>query len=80
VRKKNQFLDDQYISQHNEYKVKISGKKMKKKLSILLMLLAGIPVFSQKVMTLRECYEKAYAAAPLTVEKKTYKELWQLRD
>ncbi len=53
---------------------------MKKKLSILLMLLAGIPVFSQKVMTLRECYEKAYAAAPLTVEKKTYKELWQLRD
>ncbi len=53
---------------------------MKKKLLILLMLSTGIPVFSQKVMTLRECYEKAYAAAPLTVEKQTYKELWQLKD
>jgi outer membrane protein TolC len=53
---------------------------MKRKLLILLMLPGAVSVFSQKIITLRECYEKAYAAAPLSSEKKVYADLWQLKD
>jgi len=32
------------------------------------------------MITLKECYEKAYAAAPIAVETKAYAEIWQLKD
>src|SRR4030043_276801 len=53
---------------------------MKKKLLILFIMLAPISAFSQKRMTLKECYEKAYAVAPVTAEKKAYTDIWQLKD
>ncbi|OFY58643.1 MAG: hypothetical protein A2V50_05935 [Bacteroidetes bacterium RBG_19FT_COMBO_42_10] len=43
-------------------------------------MLAPISAFSQKIMTLKECYEKAYAVAPVTAEKKAYTDIWQLKD
>jgi len=53
---------------------------MKRKLLILFILVAPLPVFSQKVMTLKECYEKAYAVAPVSAEKEAYINIWQIRD
>ena len=53
---------------------------MKKKLLILFILLSPATVFSQKVMTLKECYEKAYAVAPSTAEKEAYNNIWQIKD
>jgi len=43
-------------------------------------MLAPISAFSQKIMTLKECYEKAYAVAPVTAEKIAYTDIWQLKD
>jgi len=55
---------------------------MKKKIQILLLFI--IPwisyVNAQKVLTLKECYDKAYAAAPVAGEKETYYNIWQLKD
>ncbi len=53
---------------------------MKKKILILLVLLAPFTIYSQKILTLKECYEKAYAAAPVTAEKKAYSDIWQIKD
>lgn len=53
---------------------------MKKKLLILFMLLAVKSSFSQRILTLKECYEKAYAAAPVAIEKEAYMNIWQLKD
>jgi outer membrane protein TolC len=36
--------------------------------------------FSQKTLTLKECYDKAYAAAPVAAEKEAYSSIWQLKD
>jgi outer membrane protein TolC len=55
---------------------------MKKRILILFILI--IPWISyvkgQKNLTLKECYEKAYTAAPVAGEKKTYADIWQLKD
>jgi len=55
---------------------------MKKKILVLLMLIISLitNVIGQKILTLKECYDMAYAAAPLAGEKDTYKDIWQLRD
>ncbi len=46
-----------------------------------MVLITGLsPSNAQKVVTLRECYEKAYAAAPLSAEKEAYTNIWQLKD
>jgi len=46
-----------------------------------MVLITGLSALNaQKVVTLRECYEKAYATAPLTAEKEAYTEIWQLKD
>ena len=53
---------------------------MKRKSLILFILLMPVAGFSQKTVTLRECYEKAYAAAPVSAEKEAYTSIWQLKD
>jgi len=58
----------------------IYNKYMKMKLLIISILLVPVSVFSQKVVTLQECYEKAYSVAPVAGEKKTYFDIWHLKD
>ncbi|MFH0842084.1 MAG: TolC family protein [Bacteroidota bacterium] len=55
---------------------------MKRSVLILfLVLITGLSALkAQKVLTLKECYEKAYAAAPVTAEKKAYADIWQFKD
>jgi outer membrane protein TolC len=55
---------------------------MKRSVLILfLVLITGLSALeAQKVLTLKECYEKAYATAPVTAEKKAYTDIWQLKD
>jgi outer membrane protein TolC len=53
---------------------------MKRKLLILIVLIGSVPGFSQRIITLGECYEKAYAVAPVAAESKAYTEIWRLRD
>jgi len=53
---------------------------MRRRLLILFILIAPLPVFSQKVMTLKECYEKAYAVAPVSAEKEAFNNIWQIKD
>ena len=49
---------------------------------LFFLLLAFSPVrgVSQRILTLRECYEKAEASAPLASENQTHTGIWQLRD
>jgi outer membrane protein TolC len=53
---------------------------MKRKFLILIILLTPVAGFSQKILTLKECYEKAYTAAPVSAEKDMYTNIWQLKD
>jgi outer membrane protein TolC len=53
---------------------------MKKKILILFVFLAPFTVYSQKILTLKECYEKAYTDAPVTAEKEAYSDIWQIKD
>lgn len=46
----------------------------------LIVLFLPAQAISQKVVTLKECYEKAYAVAPVAAEKDAYREIWQLKD
>jgi outer membrane protein TolC len=48
--------------------------------TISFLLILANKTYSQKILTLRECYEKAYAAAPVTAEKEAYNNIWQLKD
>jgi outer membrane protein TolC len=49
--------------------------------AFILMLLAGITAtYSQKAITLRECYEMASKKTALAGEKDAYSKLWQLKD
>jgi len=34
----------------------------------------------QRIITLKECYERAYAAAPISAEKGIYDNIWQIKD
>ena len=53
---------------------------MKRKFLILLILLAPFTAFSQKIITLKECYDKAADINALALEKEAYTEIWQLKD
>ncbi len=53
----------------------------KKHLIILLIVLAGETVVDgQKIITLKECYERAYATAPILAEKDIYNNIWQIKN
>jgi outer membrane protein TolC len=47
---------------------------------IVLVIFGSTTLNAQKVITLRECYDKAYAITPIAGEKKIYSEIWQLKD
>jgi len=51
---------------------------------ILIFLGAGIlacqGMSGQRIITLKECYERAYAAAPISAEKGIYDNIWQIKD
>jgi outer membrane protein TolC len=53
---------------------------MKRKFLILFILPVSLPVFSQKILTLKECYDKAASVNALALEKEAYTEIWQLKD
>jgi outer membrane protein TolC len=53
---------------------------MKKKLLILFILSFHVTLFSQRVITLRECYEKAETASALAGEKDSYRLIRELKD
>jgi outer membrane protein TolC len=55
---------------------------MKKRILILfIFILPGtFCIKGQKVLTLNECYKKAYTAAPIAGEQKAYNDIWSLRD
>jgi outer membrane protein TolC len=49
-------------------------------LMICLILFISEKGFPQKILTLKECYEGAYATSPIANEKKSYTDIWQLKD
>jgi outer membrane protein TolC len=53
---------------------------MKREFLILFILLSPFTVFSQKILTLKECYDKAASINVLALEKESYTEIWQLKD
>ncbi len=53
---------------------------MRKIVLILIVLTISVSGLSQKILTLRECYEKAYAAAAVSADKETYSNIWQKKD
>ncbi|MDD4757089.1 MAG: TolC family protein, partial [Prolixibacteraceae bacterium] len=55
---------------------------MQLKLSLLLsLLMLRIPTINaQKIITLKECYEKAYATATIAKEDEIYENIWQVKD
>ena len=55
-------------------------KEMKKELLLLFILLVPMPALTQKIVTLRDCYERAYAAVAFAGEKQAYSDIWQLKD
>jgi outer membrane protein TolC len=54
---------------------------MKKKVLILFLALTGMPLLhAQKILTLKECYERAYETSSLAGEKSALQGIWQLKD
>lgn len=55
---------------------------MKRKLLVLIIPIFawGATGYAQKVLTLKECYEKAAAVSAIAAEKDSYSAIWQLRD
>lgn len=45
-----------------------------------LGILACQGMSGQRIITLKECYERAYAAAPISAEKGIYDNIWQIKD
>lgn len=45
-----------------------------------ILILISPAIWSQKLFTLKECYEKAMANTPLAKEPDTYNSIWQLKD
>ncbi|MBN2763597.1 MAG: TolC family protein [Bacteroidales bacterium] len=53
---------------------------MNKILMLLFILSVSVSAFSQRILTLKECYEKAYVTAPVAGEKQAYSDIWKLKD
>jgi outer membrane protein TolC len=53
---------------------------MKRKLLIGFLFMIPFTVFSQKIMTLRECYDKAMSATPIAREKEAWSQISAVRD
>ncbi|MGD0342308.1 MAG: TolC family protein [Bacteroidales bacterium] len=49
-------------------------------LAAFLVIPGFTPLIAQKIVTLKECYDKASAASALSGEKNTYSDIWQLND
>jgi outer membrane protein TolC len=50
-------------------------------LILFIMLLSGKPVLhAQKILTLKDCYNKAMSATALAGEKNTYSDIWKMKD
>lgn len=47
---------------------------------VFLLLLLPTLAHSQTVLTLKQCYEAAYTATPLSAEKQNYSSMWELKD
>lgn len=47
---------------------------------LFLLILSWVEVNAQNSLTLKQCYEKAYATTPISAEKDIYSNIWQLKD
>ena len=66
------------VYHQGDNQIKITN--MNRYLLFACMILAQVPAFSQKILTLRECYDQAAATNALAHEKEAYQEIWQLKD
>ena len=66
----------------SEFKVQSKKLIMKRKfLFIIIPIITwGATGYSQKVLTLKECYEKAAAVSAIAGERDSYSAIWQLKD
>lgn len=55
---------------------------MKRNIQVIAILfITGVNTLNaQKLLTLKQCYDQAYAANPLAGEKTAYSQIWQLKD
>jgi len=55
---------------------------MKRKFLVLFIpiIVWGLPIYAQKVLTLRECYDSAMTSSELAGDKDSYTAIWQLKD
>lgn len=62
--------------------VSVKTLKMNKHIVLffILMLINGGKLNAQNSITLRECYDKAYASAPISSDKEIYNQIWQVKD
>lgn len=51
-----------------------------KKYILILFILLPVPLSSQKLLTLKECYEKALQKNPIAREKDSYNQIWKIKD
>ncbi|MDD4107552.1 MAG: TolC family protein [Prolixibacteraceae bacterium] len=47
---------------------------------LFLLILMTAVIDAQNIITLKECYEKAYAATPVATENEIYDNIWQIKD
>ena len=63
---------------------KETRNKMERKKLILFILLylvfRGYNIGAQEMITLKECYDRAYAAAVVSAEKEVYNRIWEYKD
>lgn len=62
------------------YKYSRHSRHFKPLVLIFLMLLLSGSLYSQKILTLKECYDRASAKSALSGEKKAYSDISQLKD
>lgn len=49
-------------------------------LAFILIVLGWGKLNAQNSITLKECYDKAYASAPISADKEIYNQIWQVKD
>jgi outer membrane protein TolC len=54
--------------------------KRKALIIIVLVIFWSLQIHAQKILTLKECYNMAMSATPIASEKKTYSDIWKIKD
>lgn len=67
-------------SRHSSHTLGTQAHSRHSRHLFFLLLLLPTLASSQTVLTLKQCYEAAYTATPLSAEKQTYSGMWELKD